>query len=88
MVELMGPVFDHAAQRMRRGFRWLVLVWTDGQTVIPADFALLTTQKAGQRQPARAGIPPQSPGAARRRESLLPAPTVVVALIQQALKTG
>ena len=88
MVELMGPVFDHAAQRMRRGFHWLVLVWTDGQTVIPADFALLTTQKAEKRQPTRAGIPPQSPGAARRRESLLPAPTVVVALIQQALKTG
>ncbi|PSR30611.1 MAG: hypothetical protein C7B46_17680, partial [Sulfobacillus benefaciens] len=87
-VELMGPVFDHAAQRMRRGFRWLVLVWTDGHTIIPSDFALLTTQKADQRQPAHAGIPPESPGAARRREALLPAPTVAVELIQQALKNG
>ena len=87
-VELMGPVFDHAAQRMHRGFRWLVLVWTDGQTIIPADFALLTTQKADKRQPAYDGIPPRSPGAARRREALLPAPTVAVALIQQALTTG
>ncbi len=87
-VELMGPVFDHAAQRMRRGFRWLVLVWTDGQTIIPADFALLTTQKEDKRQPAHAGIPPRSAGAARRREALLPAPTVAVALIQQALKSG
>ena len=52
MVELTGPVFGHAAQRMRRGFRWLMLVWTDGQTVIPADFALLTTQKAEKRRPA------------------------------------
>jgi hypothetical protein len=88
LVELVAPVFDNAAQRMRRGFRWLVLVWTDGQTIIPADFALLTTQKAAQRQPAHDGVPPRSPGAARRREALLPAPTVAVALIQQALKTG
>ncbi|WP_053958035.1 IS4 family transposase [Sulfobacillus thermosulfidooxidans] len=87
-VELMGPLFDHAAQRMRRGFRWLVLVWTDGQTIIPSDFALLTTQKVDQRQPAHAGIPSRSPGAARRREALLPAPTVAVGLIQQALKNG
>ena len=88
VVELMGPVFDHAAQRMRRGFRWLVLVWTDGQTIIPSDFALLTTQKADQRQPAHAGIPSRSPGAARRREALLPAPTVAVEMIQRALKNG
>jgi hypothetical protein len=88
VVELMGPVFDHAAQRMRRGFRWLVLVWTDGHTIIPSDFALLTTQKADQRQPAHAGIPSRSPGAARRREALLPAPTVAVEMIQRALKNG
>ena len=88
VVELMGPVFDHAAQRMRRGFRWLMVIWTDGQTSIPADFALLTTQKAPNRQPARAGIPPRSPGAARRREAILPAPTVAVGLIQEALKSG
>ena len=88
VVELMGPVFDHAAQRMRRGFRWLMLVWTDGQTSIPADFALLTTQKAENRQPMRTGTPPQTPGAARRREAILPAPTVAITLIQQALHTG
>lgn len=87
-VELMGPVFDHAAQRMRRGFRWLMLVWTDGQTIIPADFALLTTQKAENRQPMRTDTPSRSPGAARRREALLPAPTVSIGLIQQALHAG
>ncbi len=80
LVELVAPVFDNAAQRMRRGFRWLVLVRTYGQTIIPADFALLTTQKGDQRQPAHDGVPPRSPGAARRREALLPAPTVAVAL--------
>ena len=88
VVELMGPVFDHTARRMRRGFRWLMVIWTDGQTSIPADFGLLTTQKVENRQPARPGIPPRSPGAARRREAILPAPTVAVALIQEALKNG
>ncbi|PSR28361.1 MAG: hypothetical protein C7B43_10305 [Sulfobacillus benefaciens] len=62
---LWGRFFDHAAQRMRRGFRWLMLVWTDGQTVILADFALLTTHKAKNRQPARMGTPPKSPGSLR-----------------------
>ena len=76
VVELMGLVFDHAAQRMRRGFRWLMCVWTDGQTVIPADFALLTTPKVENRQPAREDITPGSPGAARCRQAIVSAPTV------------
>lgn len=87
-VALMGPVFDHVSQRMRKGFRWLALVWTDGRTVLPVDFALLTTAQATQRYPAQEGIDPRSPGAGRRREAIQPAPTVAVSLLQHALAVG
>lgn len=43
----MGPVFDYVAQFM---CRCLMLVWTDGVPISPADFALLTTPQAENRQ--------------------------------------
>ena len=71
----MGPVFDHAAQRMRRGFRWRVLVWTDAPMIILSNFALLTTPKADS-------VTPPTP------ESAVAPPTVAVELIPQALQNG
>lgn len=46
VVELMGPGFGHAAQRMRRGFLWLTLVWANGQTIILAGLSRINHPKS------------------------------------------
>ncbi len=79
VVELMGPVFDHAAQRMRRAG---LDRWPDDYSV---RFCLIDHAKSG---PASTGPRWDSARESRRREALWPAPTVAVGLIQQALKNG
>ena len=40
-VELLANVYDHVSRRYTKGFRLLVLGWTDGNTFLPLTFCLL-----------------------------------------------
>jgi len=44
-VELLSRVFDHIDKRYYRGFRTLVLEWSDGLTFLPVSFSLLGSSK-------------------------------------------
>jgi hypothetical protein len=48
-VELLAKVFDHAEKKFIRGFRLLSVCWSDGVSLLPLDFALLSSKDKKNR---------------------------------------
>jgi len=48
-VELLSRVFDHCTKKYLKGFRFLTLGWTDGNSFLGVDFALLSSEKQENR---------------------------------------
>jgi len=86
-VELLARCFDHAKNRYCKGFRMLTLGWSDGQTFIPLDFALLSSSKS-QINGIYADIDKRSSGYKRRLEALKSAPELIPEMIGRALVQG
>ncbi|MBA9087295.1 hypothetical protein FHR92_003779, partial [Fontibacillus solani] len=86
-VELLAQFKDHATGTFYKGFRMLTLGWSDSHTFLPLDFALLSSNKSGINR-INDSIDKRSHGYKRRQESLLPAPTVIVSMLDRALKAG
>ncbi len=40
-TEMLSRVFDHVSQQFGLGFQYLSLCWTDGNTTLPCDFAMV-----------------------------------------------
>ena len=86
-VELLAHCFDHAKGRFCKGFRMLTLGWSDRETFIPLDFALLSSQKA-QINGIDDNIDKRSSGYKRRLEALKTAPELIPEMIKRALSHG
>lgn len=41
--ELVSKVFDHVSMKLKKGFRLMTLGWTDGNSFVPINFALLAS---------------------------------------------
>jgi hypothetical protein len=88
-VELLSRVYDHIDKRYYRGFRMLVLGWSDGFTFLPVSFALLASSKQKHLYvPSRADIDRRTNGAKRRQESIRKSTDVMVELVAQAMAEG
>ncbi|WDN88301.1 hypothetical protein BuS5_01269 [Desulfosarcina sp. BuS5] len=48
-VELLSRVFDHSTSKYLKGFRFLTLGWSDGNSFPGIDFALLSSAKEKNR---------------------------------------
>ena len=67
-VELLANVYDHVSRRYTKGFRLLVLGWTDGNTFLPLTFCLLSTSKEKNRlNEASASVDARSNGGKQRK---------------------
>lgn len=86
-VELLARCFDHAKNRYYKGFRMLTLGWSDGQSFIPLDFALLSSSRSSING-ISADIDKRSSGYKRRMEALKSAPELIPEMIQRALTQG
>lgn len=86
-VELLARCFDHAKNRYCKGFRMLTLGWSDGQTFIPLDFALLSSPKS-QINGMSDSVDKRSSGYKRRLEALKSAPELIPEMIKRALSQG
>jgi len=88
-VELLAKVYDHVAHRFMKGFRILTLGWSDGNTFIPVNFALLSSENPDKRLvEANSAIDKRSAGWRRRRESVRKSTSVLLDLVGQAQKAG
>ena len=88
-VELLSRVFDHTDHRYYRGFRMLILGWSDGISFLPVSCALLASSKEKNRLvPLRTDLDRRTNGARRRREGIRKATDVSVEMVAEAFAGG
>ncbi|MFT8872271.1 MAG: transposase [Sporolactobacillus sp.] len=84
-VELSAFQFDHAKHQHVRGFRFLQLSWSDGNTFLPVTFSLLSgrNQVCGVRS-----VDGRTPSGKRKLQAQRKATDVVCELLSPALNHG
>ena len=87
VVELLAKVRDHATGKYVKGFRLLTMGWSDGNSFIPAAFALLSSKKDKNRiNGINEDIDKRTNGYKRRKEALRKSTEVMFDLLEGALK--
>ncbi|MGF7400372.1 transposase [Thermoanaerobacterium thermosaccharolyticum] len=85
-VELLAKVYDHAKKTYKYGFRLLTLGWSDGNTFIPVNGCLLSTENQKNRINEAIPVDKRSAGYLRRNLSQTKATAVALELIKAAKK--
>ncbi len=83
-VELLAKVFDHSKNKYRRGFRMLTLGWSDGNTFLPINGSLLSSEKKDNRYNEANDIDKRSNGYKRREMAQKKAPEVMLRMLEAA----
>lgn len=85
-VELLAKVYDHAAKKFFRGFRMLSVCWSDGVTLLPLDFVLLSSSKERNRyQDVTKDLDKRTCGHIRRKEATEKATDLVGMMIRRVI---
>lgn len=88
-VELLAKVYDHVKGKYLKGFRIMVMGWSDGHSFLPVDLALLSSNNPDNRyQEANPKINKRSCGYNRRKEAISKSTDLIVPMIKRVLKTG
>jgi hypothetical protein len=87
-TELLSKVFDHDHERYYTGFRALTLCWSDGNTFLPLNFALMASSKAEKQIGPQTRCDDRSLAAKRRHQAHRKMNLVVLELVDQAIKAG
>ena len=88
-VELLAKIYDHANAKFLKGFRLLSILWSDGNTSIPVNFCLLSTQnKSCRLNEASQKVDHRSNGWKQRELAITEAPSVVLRLLKEIKDTG
>ena len=88
-VELLSRVFDHCTRKYLKGFRFLTLGWTDGNSFLGVDFALLSSEKQKNRyNEIKAGIDKRTCGYHRRKEAITKSTELLEPMVKRALNLG
>ncbi|WP_260302928.1 IS4 family transposase, partial [Schleiferilactobacillus harbinensis] len=88
-TELLARVYDHDSHTYLRGFRTLTLGWSDGNTFLPIDYALMSSKDQKQRLGAPAETADRrSVAGQRRNQAQRKMNDVTVELIKQAVANG
>ena len=87
-VELMAKVYNHVDHVFQKGFTYLALLWTDGYTNIPIDFALMSSSNDKYCINKTQSIDNRKASDKRKTEARKNKPKVVVELLNRALNAG
>lgn len=88
-VELLAKLYDHVTCKFYRGFRLFQLCWSDGNSLIPVDFALLSSNKAESRiKEMNQNIDKRSCGYQRRKEAISKSTDLIVPMVKRILSRG
>lgn len=89
VVELLAKVFDHNTNRYLKGFRMLTLGWSDGNTFLGLDFALLSSAKEKNRyQNITKDLDKRTCGYIRRREAITKSTELLEPMVARAISMG
>lgn len=89
MVELLSWVRDHKDDKFHKGYRFLSLCWSDGNSFLPLDFSLFAsvTQKSRLLGVTK-NMDKRSCGYKRRMEAMTKDPDVLHSMIKRVLGMG
>ena len=88
-VELLSRVFDHTCGKYLKGFRMLTLGWSDGNTFLGVDFALLSSAKKKNRyNEVNSNIDKRTCGYKRRQEAITKSTQLLEPMVKRAMNTG
>ena len=87
-VELLSKVYDHAKKSYKYGFRLLTLGWSDGNTFLPINSCLLSSENKKNRITEAKSLDKRTNGYARRALAKTKATSVMMQLIDQAQKAN
>ena len=87
-TELLSKVFDHDHERYYTGFRALTLGWSDGNTFLPLNFALMASSKTKNQVGPQKPCDGRSLAAKRRQQAHRKMNLVALELVDQAIIAG
>ena len=88
-VELLSRVFDHTDMKYIKGFRMLTLGWSDGNSFLGLDFALLSSaDKKNRYNEINPDIDKRTCGYHRRQEAVTKTTAHLVPMVKRALDMG
>jgi len=87
-VELLAKVYDYARKGYRYGFRMLTLGWSDGNTFLPVNSILLSSENKKNRINDAKTVDKRTCAYKRRQLSLAKAPDAMLDLLKEAKKAG
>ena len=87
-TEMVARVFDHTDMRYRKGFRLLTLGWSDGNSFLPINFSLLSSQNERNQLGVIDMKDGRTIAGKRRAMAVRKATDVMLELIQEALHAG
>lgn len=88
-VELLSRVFDHSDMKYIKGFRMLTLGWSDGNSFLGIDFALLSSaNKRNRYNEINTDIDKRTCGFHRRQEAVTKTTEHLVPMVNRALSMG
>ena len=87
-VELLAKIYDHAKHVYLNGFRMLTLGWTDGNTFLPVNSVLLSSEKKGNRITEANQMDKRSVGYKRRKLSMTKGTEAMLELLKTAKAAG
>ncbi|WP_330382001.1 transposase [Thermotalea metallivorans] len=87
-VELLSKMYDHAKKSYKLGFRLLTLGWSDGNTFLPVNSCLLSSENRKNRIVDAKSLDKRTAGYCRRRLAQTKATSVMLELIDQAMSAG
>ncbi|MFP4668027.1 MAG: transposase, partial [Desulfobacterales bacterium] len=88
-VELLSRVFDHNSNTFLKGFRMLTLGWSEGNSFLGLDFALLSSTKQNNRYNGiTKDLDKRTCGYQRRKEAMTKATELMEPMLKRALSMG
>jgi hypothetical protein len=88
-VELLSRVFDHSLNKYIKGFRMLTLGWSDGNSFLGLDFALLSsTKQANRYNEITKSLDKRTCGYQRRKEALTKSTELMEPMLKRAIGMG
>lgn len=87
-VELLAKAYDHADHRYRFGFRMLTLGWPDGNTFLPVNSVLLSSENRKNRVNEAADVDKRTAGYKRRMLSIQKGTQEMLTLLRSAKTTA
>ena len=87
-VELLTKVYDHAHKVYKYGFRMLTLGWSDGNTYVPVNDTLLSSEKSEKRINEAQAVDKRTAAYKRRALSMKKATHAMLDLLKEAKRAG